>query len=171
MIQEYRRWYSCLGRNDGVSRLVPSLQSVALVKALRGMKVRTGSKVAAAILSLFCVASAIADSGDDSYSFATGLYARGQWDTAAKEFEAFLSGHAGHPREDQARFYLGEALVQQNRFLEARKHFDNYLQNTPDGRFTRQCSFDLVNVLFSAAKRPKPNLASPPFPRHSRWIR
>lgn len=64
-----------------------------------------------------------------------------QWDAAAEEFAAFLAQQPDHAACDKARFYLGEALVQQNRFREAQGHFDRYLANQPDGEFRRQALF------------------------------
>lgn len=106
-------------------RFHPEIALVVLLLALAGRPASGGGR----------------DGGQDRYQFAKGLYARQQWEAAAEEFAAMLTQEPGHADCDKARFYLGEALVQQNRFREAQGHFDRYLANQPGGEYRRQALF------------------------------
>lgn len=85
-----------------------------------------------------------ADDGNREYQFARGLYARAQWDAAAKEFESFLQQYPQHPEVPNVEFYLGEALVQQRRYGDARPRFKRYLEVSPHGQHRKQAMFRLA---------------------------
>ena len=85
-----------------------------------------------------------ADDGSREYQFAKGLYARAQWDAAAEEFEDFLRQYPEHPEAAKAEFYLGEALVQQRRYGDARPRFKRYLEISPNGKHRKQAMFRLA---------------------------
>lgn len=96
---------------------------------------------AACVAAAFVSAPARADEADDQYAVASGHYSRGQWKFAADEFFTFLGRYPSHRYRDDARFFLGESLVQLGRFDEAAGQFAEYLKNAPGGRFARQARF------------------------------
>ncbi len=91
---------------------------------------------------------ACADDGSRQYQFAKGLYARAQWDAAAKEFESLLRQYPEHPEAAKVEFYLGEALVQQRRYLDAGQRFKRYLEISPHGTHRKQALFRLAECDF-----------------------
>ncbi len=95
--------------------------------------------------------SAESDDADRLYRFARGLYARQQWKAASDELESFIRNHPDHPEAAQAEFYLGETLVQQQRYDEATQHFHNYWQSQPTGVFRIQALFRRAECDFLAS--------------------
>lgn len=85
-----------------------------------------------------------ADDANREYQFAKGLYARAQWDAAAKEFESFLRQYPEHPEAAKVEFYLGEAMVQQRRYTDAGLRFKHYLEISPHGTHRKQAMFRLA---------------------------
>lgn len=95
------------------------------------------------LLMPFCSASAAAQSADEQYAVAAGHYAARQWDLAAEEFRTFLVRFPEHANANQARFYLGETLVQLRKYSEASEQFSAYLERQPEGTWARQAQFRL----------------------------
>ena len=91
---------------------------------------------------------AATNDGDRQYRFARGLYARAQWDAAAKEFEAFLQQNPEYPEAAKVEFYLGEALAQQRRYAEAGKRFQRYSDLQPNGAYRKLAMFRLAEGEF-----------------------
>ena len=96
--------------------------------------------------------SAESDDADRLYRFARGLYARQQWEAASDELERFIRKHPDHPEAAQAEFYLGETLVQRQRYDEAAQHFHNYWQSQPTGAFRIQALFRRAECDFLASQ-------------------
>ena len=93
-------------------------------------------------LALAIVAPAArAEPADDQYAVAAGHYAQGRWQLAVDEFSRFLKDFAGHNRQAQAQFYLAEALVQLERYDEARANFQALLAHDPKHRHAVQARF------------------------------
>ncbi|HZZ72299.1 MAG TPA: tetratricopeptide repeat protein [Pirellulales bacterium] len=88
-----------------------------------------------------CAAAARADAGDDQYAVAAGNYAHGRWDLATKEFRDFIKAYPKHPRANRAIFYLGEALVQQNKFADAAPYFTDFMKRDPGNPLAKQALF------------------------------
>jgi TolA-binding protein len=84
---------------------------------------------------------ALADAGDDQYAVAAAHYANARWQLAADEFRILLKEHADHARSANARFFLGEALVQLGQYDAALIEFGEYTSRHPDGRYARQALF------------------------------
>jgi TolA-binding protein len=55
--------------------------------------------------------------------FANGLYRQEKFQLAAEEYQQYLSQDPAGPEEDQARFYLGESLLQLQQLKEASQSF------------------------------------------------
>lgn len=66
---------------------------------------------------------AITGSQEDDYNNAYGFVLNGDFASAERQFTAFLEAHPDAPRSDEARFWLGEAQLQQGRFRAAAKTF------------------------------------------------
>lgn len=64
---------------------------------------------------------------DDQYFAAANDYSQGKWAPAREAFEKFLAAHPMHPQSDQARFYLGETLVQLQDYTAAADHFQSLI--------------------------------------------
>ncbi len=103
------------------------------------MRCAAAACVALTFLSVPRVAEA--DEADDQYAVASGYYAKGHWKFAAEEFLTFLQRHPTHRARHDARFFLGESLVQLGRFDEAAEAFLEYLRTEPGGRFVKQARF------------------------------
>jgi TolA-binding protein len=74
-----------------------------------------------------------ADATDD-YNVAIQFYKQERWDIAARSFRTFLKDNARHPQAPAARLYLGQALVQQRKFNEARDVFREYVKLNADAQ-------------------------------------
>ncbi|MGD9647531.1 MAG: tetratricopeptide repeat protein [Pirellulales bacterium] len=105
--------------------------------------------LAALALSLAMVAPAArAEPADDQYTVAAGHYAQGRWQLAVDEFSRFLQDFAGHDRQAQAHFYLAEALIQLQRYDEARTNYRALLEHAPEHRYAVQARFRSAEASF-----------------------
>lgn len=94
--------------------------------------------------------------GVESYRLATGFYQRKKWELSVKEFRVFLKDQPKHPKAEKAEVYLGMALVNLQKFKEARTVFRAFVKAHLESRYlshamyrTGECSF-LLNDLKSA---------------------
>jgi TolA-binding protein len=94
--------------------------------------------------------AARAEPADDQYAVAAGHYAQGRWELAVEEFERFLKDHGRHDRQAQAHFYLAEALVQLERYDEARPHFRALIEHDPKHRYAAQARFRSAEACYLA---------------------
>lgn len=60
---------------------------------------------------------------EELYNVAVTQFNRGSLNTARRAFEQFLTAFPGHPLADDAHYYLGDVLVQDNRIDEAIEAF------------------------------------------------
>ncbi|MBL8826217.1 MAG: tetratricopeptide repeat protein, partial [Planctomycetaceae bacterium] len=72
-------------------------------------------------------ATVVAAPADDQFFNASTHYSQGHWQQARESFQAFLAAHPTHLQSDQARFYLGETLVQLHDYVAAADHFQSLL--------------------------------------------
>lgn len=72
--------------------------------------------------------SAVRGEADDDYNVAVQFYKQERWDAAARSFRAFLKANSRHAQAPAARLYLGQSLVQQRKFSEARDVFREYVK-------------------------------------------
>ncbi len=78
---------------------------------------------------------------DDQYALAAGYYSRGQWGEAEEAFRAVI---ARFPNSDQAyasHFFLGESLVQLQRYADAYAEYQAFLACLPNHRLTPRAKF------------------------------
>jgi TolA-binding protein len=86
--------------------------------------------------------AALADpAADDQYAVAAGHYAGGRWQLAAEEFAALVQRFPDHPRLVDAHFFRAEALVQVERYAEARQVYRELLAAHPQHPRARRAQF------------------------------
>lgn len=102
---------------------------------------RTPFYLAALAVVLSAAAPAWGGPAEDQYAVAAGQYARSRWAAAIQEFEAFLAKYPDHASVPLAKFFLGEALVQQNDFAKARPYFDAFYAAQPTHKYAPQALF------------------------------
>lgn len=85
---------------------------------------------------------------DNQYSVAAAHYTHGRWQLAADEFESFLRQFPRDSRATAVIFFLGETLVQLQRYPEASDRFGEYLRQAPQDRYATQARFRLAELTF-----------------------
>lgn len=90
----------------------------------------------------------LADEADDQYAVAAGVYARRQWKLAAEEFRSFVEKYPKHPKCAESLFFLGETLLQLEKYDLANVRFREYLQRQPQGEFALSASFRAAECLY-----------------------
>jgi len=93
---------------------------------------------------------AVADRAENDYAVAARHYARARWQPAIEEFTAFLQRHPNHPYGDEARFLLGEALVQLGRYERAREALAEFVDAAPDHTYAKAARFRIGEAAFLA---------------------
>lgn len=83
------------------------------------------------------------DEADDQYQFLVGLCDKQMFELAVKEGEGFLRDHAGHPKEDLARYRLASALFEIGRKTDAAKHYEK-LSARRDFEYAPESAFRLA---------------------------
>lgn len=109
-----------------------------------------------ALLCLFLIGGcsvAVAGQGDEQYAAAAQRYADGSWTKAIAAFEAFAKEHPQHPRALDARFFVGEALLQTRQYDKARGQFLDFLQQAPEHANRVQAQFRAAEALYLAQDR------------------
>ncbi len=111
----------------------------------------------------------------EQLQFADGLYARGMWDTALKEYQAFLAQNPDKKGESEAVYYrMGESYRALGRLQEAEAAYHRVYDDYPNGEFhyragLRRAEFleqagqglEQVQLLVAMlASSPPPDLAS-----------
>ncbi len=91
-----------------------------------------------------------AEPADDQYAVAAGHYAQGRWELAVEEFDQFLKDHGRHDRQAQAHFYLAEALMQLERYDDARPHYQALVEHDPKHRYAAQARFRSAEARYLA---------------------
>ena len=106
------------------------------------------------VLVVWCAAATIAsaDVADDDFRVASRQFSRKRWAPAVTELAAFIKDHPEHRRSADARYLLGESLVQLRNYPEARKHLIQFLLQTNGHRYTRQAEFRAAESAFHAAE-------------------
>ncbi|MBN2216487.1 MAG: tetratricopeptide repeat protein [Pirellulales bacterium] len=83
---------------------------------------------------------------------AAGHYARGRWALAVDEFTVFLDRFPSDAKASDGRFFLAEALLQDDRVEEAAARYADYLRRAPDGRFARTAAFRAGEAAYLAGR-------------------
>lgn len=88
----------------------------------------------------------------DRYVAAAELYRASKWNAAATAFEHFLSEHADDARAEQARFFLGECLLRDDKPAEAAEAFRLVLKTAAEPATIAAAQFRCGEALFQAGK-------------------
>lgn len=107
-----------------------------------------------ALAAALAPSPALADAAADQYKVGAGHYTRERWELAIEEFRVFLRDYADHPLAGNATFFLGEALVQGNRYGEARDQFRQLLSRFPEHRYAAQALFRAGEVGYLLGEYP-----------------
>ncbi|MBX3441928.1 MAG: tetratricopeptide repeat protein [Planctomyces sp.] len=100
-------------------------------------RTRSAGPLVAALLVSLAAADAIhprptrADATDD-FNVALQLYKSGRYELASTSFADFLKKYADHPRRPLAELYLGQSLMQERKFADARDLFSKFLDAHPE---------------------------------------
>ena len=75
---------------------------------------------------------------NDAFKTAASHYKLERWGFAAIEFAEFVANHPNHTKTADARYYLGESLIQQQEFAQAAMAFEQFICEHPsDPRLAR----------------------------------
>lgn len=89
----------------------------------------------------------------EQLQFADGLYARGMWETALKEYQAFLTQNPGKKAEAEAVFYrMGESYLALGRTNEADQAYQKTYDEYPSGEFHYRAGLRRAELLEQAGK-------------------
>ena len=89
---------------------------------------------------------------EERLQFADGLYARGLYDLAAREYEGFLADFPQSAKRDVAHFRLGESRRQLGDLTEAEKHFRRVFADHPDSTFRARAGFRRADIFLQTGK-------------------
>lgn len=104
---------------------------------------------------VFTCSAALVASPDERLQFADGLYARGLYDLALKEYESFLrEAPEGHAKADVAHFRLGECFRRAGNASGADKEFRLVFVKFPESEFRFRAGFRRAEI-FMEAKQPE----------------
>ena len=120
---------------------------------------RWPSSVLGLLFSVFCVLSSVlcplssfALESAEQLQFADGLYARGMWDTALKEYTLYLTQNSGKPASDAVYFRIGECHRSLGHTNEADAAYARVLAEYPDGEFHYRAGLRRAELLEQAGK-------------------
>ena len=92
-------------------------------------------------LAVCAGADSSAAPADELFQSAADHYAKRQWQAACDDFSKLLATAPQYKRVNQARFHLGESLVQLKRYGEAQEQFEELLRLAPEDRYARHAEF------------------------------
>ncbi|MBN1910782.1 MAG: tetratricopeptide repeat protein [Pirellulales bacterium] len=116
----------------------------------RGRIVMLVALLAAWIVGVSVAVPATAGEAEDQYAVAAGHYAQRDWRLAVKEFEVLLEKHPTHASVEASTFFLGEALLQIERYSAAATRFAEYLRRAPKGPYAKTAQFRLAEAAYLA---------------------
>ena len=93
-----------------------------------------------------------AEPADEQYLAAANHYSQGRWSQAREAFQAFIAAYPTHVQNEQARFYLGESLIQLRQHKEAAAHFHQFLLRRPSESLARKALFRAGEASYFAAQ-------------------
>lgn len=87
----------------------------------------------------------------EQLQFADGVYARGMWETAVKEYQTYLAQNPGNKPEAEAVFYrLGESYRALGRTNEADQAYQRAYEDYPNGEFHYRAGLRRAEILDQA---------------------
>jgi TolA-binding protein len=102
------------------------------------------------ILSLppFASAQTLTIDADSQFGFAQRLFAEGNFDQAANEFNRFIYFFPDDDRKEMALFQTGLSLFKANRFQEAQKIFSQRVERGGEGEYVSRASLMIAECRF-----------------------
>jgi len=102
----------------------------------------------AMVCSSWSVSGLRADVADDLFTVAASHYNNRDWGLAEVELAELLRDHANYAKANDARFFLAEVYVQQNRLNQAREQYEQCIEVATEGTFAAQALFRLGEIAF-----------------------
>lgn len=96
-----------------------------------------------------------ADTPDEQFELATGIFQRQSWELAADKLREFLQANPRHPKAKFAAYQLGAALYRAHDkngdidFAAAAAAYQNALNNYPDPKLAPPANFELGDAYFN----------------------
>jgi len=106
----------------------------------------------AAVLSIMRLVSADPLATNDRLQFANGLYARGMYELAIKEYQSFLAEEGVAVDRDTAYFRMGECYRETDKLLEAEQAYRTVFTDFPESKFRLHAGFKRADI-FMQLKR------------------
>jgi TolA-binding protein len=110
----------------------------------------------------FAVAGpARAETPDEQYQFASGLYSQKLWSLAADKLRAFVDAFPSHPRAKNAAYQLGGALYRTTNdkgdidYAATAAAYERAISKYPDPRLTPLARFELGDAYFNLGRYDK----------------
>jgi TolA-binding protein len=112
------------------------------------------------VLSLCCgpLHLSRADTPDEQYQFANGLYSQKLWSLAAEKLRAFVTEFPNHPRARNAAYQLGGALYRatngsgQTDYAAVAAAYERAITKYPDAKLTPPARFELGDAYYNLGK-------------------
>ncbi len=102
-----------------------------------------------------------ADTPDEQYQFANGLYSQKLWSLAAEKLRAFVTEFPNHPRARNAAYQLGGALYRatnntgQTDYAAVAAAYERAIAKYPDPKLTPPARFELGDAYFNLGQYDK----------------
>lgn len=106
----------------------------------------SGVRTCGLLLACFLSFSSVAATPDEQMQFADGLYVRGLYDMASKEYMALLRDAEGFPKIDQALYRLGECHRQQTNAPAADVFYRRVIAEHPKSPFRFKAEFRRAEI-------------------------
>ena len=106
------------------------------------------------IFSLFICAAlpSLALSEAEQLQFADGLYSRGMWETALKEYQAYLTQNPQNPSNDVVTYRMGECYRSLGKTTEADQTYQKVFDNFAEGEFHYRAGLRRAELLEQGGK-------------------
>ncbi|MEI6562758.1 MAG: tetratricopeptide repeat protein [bacterium] len=92
-------------------------------------------------------------SENEQLQFADGLYTRGMWETALKEYQAYLGQNPGKPSNDAVSYRMGECYRSLGRTNEADQTYQRIFEDFPGGEFHYRAGLRRAELLEQDGKK------------------
>jgi len=102
------------------------------------------------LLTAVCVVRAAPEADAERLQLADGLYSRGMYGLAAREYEAFLLEFPDSKKIDVVLFRMGESYRQEGRHVEAEKAFRRVITEFPQSEYRFQAGFKRAGLFLEA---------------------
>jgi len=105
-----------------------------------------------AVFAGFC-SNSFALSDTEQLQFANGLYSRGMWETALKEYQAYLAQHPRNASDDVVTYRMGECYRSLGRTNEADQAYQRVFDDFAEGEFHYRAGLRRAELMEQSGKR------------------